>query len=259
MTNNPYFFKDQNIIRSSNKLLSETVGIDEIPINVFDIPEYIDANLEFSFDKFKNSKELGLSEICKSAYHIYINANVFGNSIEEAKKDLTLWRRCRFTLAHELGHCFLPNHIDPEVQCKFNEGSENPYKNSYLKTKEIEADSFASELLIPSKTVNKSFLDNSKDLLINARKLSESHDVSLQVAIMQIIALSTCNISVCVFINPINGKITSYKASDEFRYYGKGMRIEVKTEVPKYTIAEKLLKGDLRLEGIPNTSMKMLN
>ncbi|HSA05763.1 MAG TPA: ImmA/IrrE family metallo-endopeptidase [Candidatus Gastranaerophilales bacterium] len=253
MTSNPYFFRDQNIINHSNKLLIETVGTDDLPINVFDIPEYLDINFEFTSEKFKSAKELGLTEIINDKFYIYLNANVFGNSIEEAKKDTTQWRRCRFTLAHELGHCFLPNHIDVNIQKNFQEDSVNSLKNSYLKQKEVEADGFASELLIPSKTVNKSFLDDSKNLFKNAKILSETYDVSLQVAIMQLISLSTANICVCVFSSPYNGKIISYKPADSFRYYGNGARIEVKTEVPQNSIAKKLLNGDLRQEGIPNT------
>lgn len=250
--NNPFFLKEVNVENYAIKLLQETIGLDEIPLNIFDIPEYLDINVEFNYDKFKNNNELGLTEYYSkdTAPKIFINANTFGPSLEEIK-DSTLLNRYRFTLAHELAHCYLPDHKDVDIQKSF-EDKNNPHHFSYNRQKEQEADRFASCLLIPQETLNKDFINSSGKLLKNAKGVSEIYNTSLQVAIMRLINLNHDNISVVVFVDPKTRKIISYNPSQEFRHYGKGVRVEVKTEVPYSSIANKIANGDLRQDGIPN-------
>ena len=61
--------------------------------------------------------------------------------------------RINFTLAHELGHYFIPTHLEPLYACNVNElissrSLDNPKE-------EREADIFASELLLPGKLIEK--------------------------------------------------------------------------------------------------------
>ena len=58
-------------------------------------------------------------------------------------------RRKRFTIAHELGHIFIPWHNGVDTLRANDDG------NSLLDRNEMEANAFASELLLPEKWMKK--------------------------------------------------------------------------------------------------------
>lgn len=70
--------------------------------------------------------------------------------------------RRKFTLAHELGHTLIPWHMgwsidDDDISCNINY---NTKANNSFEKSEIEANAFASELLIPSQWVNNIITSN---------------------------------------------------------------------------------------------------
>ena len=104
MINNPYFLPERNYSNLAMRLLSDTVGVDNIPIDVFDIPEQMDYEVIFSKDEFENKNIYGFSDIVsENNKTIYLNADFYGNSFDEVKQNDAKRRHCRFTLAHELG------------------------------------------------------------------------------------------------------------------------------------------------------------
>lgn len=250
--NNPFFLKDLSIENCAIKLLNETVGTEIIPVDVLKIASFLDILVEFNYEKFADTSDLGLTEFYSqdTAPKIFINANTFGDNYSKIE-DATLFRKCRFTIAHELGHCYLPTHKDIAVQ-KTLQDPGNPHFYSYDRQKECEADEFASILLIPEGTIDKSYINDSNAFFKNANSLSETHQVSMQVAIMRLISLSKDSISVILFIDLNEGKIKWYKATEEFNNYKNGVWVNVGSDVPRQTMAYRLLQSDYRQNGIPN-------
>ena len=86
--------------------------------------------------------------------------------------------RQRFTIAHELGHIFLKHDIrdfyDPESVRE--EELQDVHIESSKSTKEIEADIFASELLVPYDLL-KQFKDDIKNIELLSKKFLVSKDV----------------------------------------------------------------------------------
>ena len=58
MTTNPYFLPNVDVANYAIKLLADTVGTEIVPINVFEILEYIEelgVTCAFSANKFNNN------------------------------------------------------------------------------------------------------------------------------------------------------------------------------------------------------------
>ena len=69
---------------------------------------------------------------------------------------------------------------------------------------------------------------------------------------MRLISLNKDAIGVILFIDTADGKIKWYKATEAFRNYKNGVWINVGTTIPCQSIANDLLKNDLRQDGMPN-------
>ena len=91
-----------------------------------------------------SSLEYAITELSKDGQRrIYINSKFYGRSFQDIT-DIIKRRHCRFTLAHELGHCFIPAHADYLTQQLMLDKS-NLHAKKYSFTKEYEANTFASE------------------------------------------------------------------------------------------------------------------
>lgn len=200
MISNPYFLPERNPANLANQLLANTVGTDTIPIDVFIIPEQMDYEVIFSSENFQDDNKYGFSDISSEDNKIiYLNAKFYGNSFEEVIQNDTKRRHCRFTLAHELGHCTIPEHSNVELQSALlNE--KNSHAKKYSFHKEYEANVFASELLIPSSTITNiySFGKTFKDIINN---LSLKYDTSLIASSLKAASLMNDSICICLQIN----------------------------------------------------------
>ncbi|MDE2421645.1 MAG: ImmA/IrrE family metallo-endopeptidase [Gammaproteobacteria bacterium] len=102
-------------------------------------------------------------------------------------------RRRRFTIAHELGHFLLPWHRQQKFSCKssdIKDSSQNRGLAPELVSIETEANTFASELLMPSSAF-KSLIDDFETPTLNAlTTLSETFDVSFEATVHRYKALS---------------------------------------------------------------------
>lgn len=246
MISNPYFLPERNMSNLAIQLLADTVGVDTIPIDVFSIPDQMDYEVIFSGKDFKNDNEYGFSDISsENNKRIYLNANFYGNSFDELMQDNLKRRHCRFTLAHELGHCTIPEHSNIELQNSLL-NKNNLHAKKYNFKKEYEANVFAAELLIPSTTITNiySFGKTFKDIINN---LSLKYDTSIMASALKAASLMNDSICICLQISKNNGKIINFKYSNAFREYGKGLFITKGTNPYSGSIANTILKGKISL------------
>lgn len=247
MSKNPYFLPEIDPKNYALTLLNDTVGIEEIPIDVFAIPEFLEENgvtFEFSKEKFTDTTEYGLTELSSDGFkHIYLNANFYGNSFDEVKQDKIKRRHCRFTLAHELGHCSIPSHKNYDLQHDMLDKN-NIYAKKYSFTKEYEANVFASELLIPSNTIQNIY-ENGKTFKEIINNISEKYDASITASALKTASLMNDSICICLMIDPLNNKIINVKYSKAFADYGKGLYLDRNSEIYKGSMTSSLIKrGD---------------
>ncbi|AXI02666.1 ImmA/IrrE family metallo-endopeptidase [Aquirhabdus parva] len=100
----------------------------------------------------------------------------------------TSYRRRRFTIAHELGHYLLPWHRQESFRCKSSDIKDNTENRSTstthsLMTIEIEANNFASELLMPQSEFKRILDEYGTPELIDISDLSDFFDVSFEAVI----------------------------------------------------------------------------
>lgn len=246
MISNPYFLPERNMSNLAIQLLSDTIGVDALPIDVFSIPDQMDYEVVFSKKDFKNDNEYGFSDIrSEDNKIIYLNANFYGNSFEELIQDDLKRRHCRFTVAHELGHCTIPEHSNIELQ-KSLLNENNLHAKKYSFKKEYEANVFASELLIPSTTITNiySFGTTFRDIIDN---LSLKYDASIMASALKAASLMNDSICICLQISKNTGNIINFKYSNAFREYGKGLFITKNTKPYSGSIASTILKGGISL------------
>lgn len=145
----------------------------KLPIDVQGIIKYLDIKLNKK-PNFKKIKLDGMISIKDKEPEIWINP--MKTSMKE---------RIRFTLAHELGHFML--HIAPENNLTEDRSIEDTeityYRDDNWDHIEMEANNFASQLLMPSSMITKETKkilnkndDFSKDEIIES--LSSTFDVS---------------------------------------------------------------------------------
>lgn len=247
MTTNPYFLPNVDVANYAIKLLSETVGTEVIPIDVFEILEYIEelgVTCSFSESKFIDTSEYAITELSKDGQRqIFINSKFYGNSFQDIN-DTTKRRHCRFTLAHELGHCFIPTHADYLTQqTMLNEN--NLHSKKYSFTKEYEANTFASELLIPSSTIGKieQYGSNFKQITEN---ISQKYDTSFTATALKVVTLLKDINCICIQFDADTKQIMQYKYSDSFRDYKRGLYFDRNSQIYSGSITNSLMKGNDR-------------
>ena len=132
-----------------------------------------------------------------------------GKKVILLNKNISLRTRINFTLAHELGHYFIPHHLEPLYACNVNEIISSANLNNH--TEEREADIFASELLLPRKIMDKkSNIRGFNDIL----KVGEQFNTSIPSTAIKMIEHSYDN--VC-FICCKSRKIGWFATSPAFR------------------------------------------
>ncbi len=247
MTTNPYFLPHVDVSNCAIKLLSDTVGTEIIPINVFEILEYIEElgiTCKFTDEKFVDNSEYAITELSKDGQRrIYINSKFYGSSFQDIT-DTTKRRHCRFTLAHELGHCFIPAHADYLTQQLMLDKS-NIHSKKYLFTKEYEANTFASELLIPSSTIGKieQYGSDFKQIVEN---ISKKYDTSFTATALKVVKLLKDINCICIQFDADTKQIIQFKYSDSFRDYKRGLFFDRNSQIYSGSITNLLMRGDDR-------------
>lgn len=132
-----------------------------------------------------------------------------GKKVILLNKNISLRTRINFTLAHELGHYFIPHHLEPLYACNANEIISSANLNNH--TEEREADIFASELLLPRKIVGKnSTITNFEDIYNVAKNYNTSIPATA-------IKMTECSYDSVCFICCHNRRIQWFAASPAFK------------------------------------------
>lgn len=152
----------------------------------YNLMELVKKKATISFHTFPFKADGITVNIKSDKPKIYIN-NAFGIS----------QMRQNFTIAHELGHIFLPWHkgtIASDVN-EYNASTHKMYKDM-----ESEANRFASELLMPSDWIN-NILDQNISFKACLEKILQDAGVSLEAALIKIDNICTQRRTLAVFFN----------------------------------------------------------
>jgi len=191
---------------------------------------YCTGNYGNSFD--------GLIEQENGTFHIFINTHK-GGDIDSP--------RSRFTFAHELGHFFLDEHRQSLLNGKTpSHPSITDFSSKNLV--EIEADFFASSLLLPEKRVKKDCFK--KKFSFNLiEDISKKYNTSLTATLLKFSSIGTHPIMI---ICAVHNKIKWFKYSHDFPF--KWLKLP-KGIVPKFTLAGAYFKDSTKFdEPLPVTA-----
>lgn len=140
--------------------------------------------------------------------------------------------RKRFTIAHEFGHYILPGHGELDCICKsrdiesWSQGAPD---------QEIDANRFASELLIPSAQAAPIVRQESATVVV-AKKISAKFQTSLTAATVKCVDVTDEG---CALVVSDGGIIQWWRPGSQFRHYIKGKGTEVSIE----SLASNLFDG----------------
>jgi len=184
--------------------------IKSLPINPFDVARSLKITIhEVDADSYD-----GLYLRVGNKFLININNNISNTG------------RKHFTLAHELGHHFIPSHTNSAYQC-----SPNPFKSKGAIEKE--ADRFASELLLPE-ILLKPMLHTYKADFESISELSEDCDTSLTATAIKFTQHTD---DCCALIATSNNIIKWFSKSSSFPYWiDYGAEISAGTLTASYSL-----------------------
>lgn len=132
----------------------------------------------------------------------------------------------KFTIAHELGHYFLPNHM-MKIDDMY---TEKDYMNRVnAKIIENDVDQFASELILPSKYVNQRLEKISLREFIKLKELANYYEVSLTSLLCRYVDINSESMALICYEN---GKQKwQYRNFEDFKHeIFKGGLINERTE-----------------------------
>ena len=170
----------------------------------YSIIELVEKKATIAFHTFPFKADGITVNIKSDKPKIYIN-NAFG--IPKTRQ--------KFTIAHELGHIFLPWHKGT-IASDINEYSISTH--IMYREMESEANRFASELLMPSDWVN-NILEQNISFKIRLEKILQDAGVSLDAALIKIDNTCTQRRTIAVFNNNVCiQEITGSKAKTSHFY-----------------------------------------
>lgn len=166
-------------------------------------------------DAFSPQTVTNVYEICQRLEIKIIEENIRADAYLLCKngksfivlKNTLIENRKRFTLAHELGHFFIPWHSEFIFGCDI---AEMDYKKEY-NPREAEANLFAAELLMPEPLFKKLF--NGIVNYQNASKLARDFEVSFQAALNRCVTFAKED---CMVICSTERQIRWYRSTEYF-------------------------------------------
>ncbi len=204
-------------------LAEEVASRYDEPVPLLKVAE--DEFIKIIFDDYGSSTFDGLTWFEEGTDDFYIHLNIqTGNNNRTTKG--------RFTLAHELGHYFIPTHRKGLIN-----GTLKPHGSvSYLTNQrawqiEREADAFASSLLMPKLSFGK-FIQGKQFCFGLIEKIAERYNVSISAAALRFADIGNDPLLICY---AVDGKIRWVSHSDDFPFWrmrygsGKGERVPENT------------------------------
>jgi hypothetical protein len=140
--------------------------------------------------------------------------------------------RKRFTIAHELGHFMIPYHRQVKTMCET--GLMDSF-SARLATPELEANEFASELLLPTRTLRQRF-DLASPSLSQISQVAREFDASLSAATWRFLALTK---QPCAMVWNRGGRALWYRTSDTLPF-----RLPLHDLPAQASVASRLLAGE---------------
>lgn len=157
--------------------------------------------------------------------------------------------RIRFTIAHELGHYYLPDHRQALM-----DGKSHDCLIGFIsdKASEKQADAFSASLLIPRRLLQSHIDKRGMMTLQSIREMARSLDVSLPCAVIRYVQYAA---EACGVVVSEAGKVKYYIASDEMNAIGYRYMAR-QTDVPRKSKAWELLSAarHLQIEGMKTES-----
>jgi hypothetical protein len=173
----------------------------------------------------------GLIEQEARKFHIYINIHK-GGFIDS--------HRSRFTFAHELGHYFIDEH-----RCALLNGKTPSHSSvtdfSSKNPVEVEADFFASSLLLPESRIKQDCFKKKFTFQL-IESLSKKYNTSLTATLLKYSSIGNHPIMI---VCSVNNKIKWFRYSHDFPY--KWLKLP-KGVVPKYTLAGAYFKDKTKFD-----------
>lgn len=159
--------------------------------------------ITISFEDYKNAFD-GLLEHCSGKFHIYLNSNLVKHKYEP---------RVRFTLAHELGHYIIDDH---RIPLKMGLAPSHPSFTNFSSDNEVEleADFFASSLLIPSSRLNKDIYKRKFSFNL-IEELAAKYQTSITATLLKFSFIGNHPIMI---ICTVNARIKWFKYSEDFPF-----------------------------------------
>jgi Zn-dependent peptidase ImmA (M78 family) len=140
-----------------------------------------------------------------------------GKGIIAIKQSIKEIGRKNFTICHEIGHYILPGH--GTVACKSDEIES--WKSNLL-SHEVEANKFASELLLPTSAIFPLVERNGANISL-IKEIANDFQTSLTAAAFKCIAITEER---CALIWSIDGQIKWFTKSESFRCYLPMQRLD---------------------------------
>ncbi|HBC3831472.1 TPA: ImmA/IrrE family metallo-endopeptidase [Vibrio parahaemolyticus] len=171
-------------------------------------PVYIAKQSGIAIHPFPDGQEGVSGMLCKSKgnFGILYSTNNKTNGFQ------------RFSIAHELGHYFIPGHAEKLLKGDINESFHQSIagKNSSKDEYEKEADSFAAAMLMPSPLFDNAM--NQLDVSLNSIKyLSELCQTSVKATAIRYVG--KCWNAIAVVVSNTENKIRYSFQSDEFQEF----------------------------------------
>ena len=163
----------------------------------------------------------GIIEYKKDSFHMYFSTHRIKNIYSP---------RGRFTVAHELGHYYIDEH---RIALERNLAPSHPSFIDFSSDNEVEleADFFASSLLVPKSRLQKD-IKGQKFSFALIDKLKNKYNVSLTAMLLKFASIGNHPIMIVV---SINAKIKWFKYSNDFPF--KYINATADFKVPVYSVA----------------------
>jgi hypothetical protein len=139
------------------------------------------------------------------------------------KSDVREPGRKKFTIAHELGHYILPGHGELECVCKSRDIES---WSRGVPSQEVDANRFASELLIPLAQAVPLIREGSATVAV-AKKISGRFETSLTAAVVKCVDVTE---EQCALVVSDDAIIQWWRLGSQFRHYIKARGTEVSIE-----------------------------